>query len=459
MVAASYCKDSGHIAPLEQDAGKDDKEHDIGAQHDGGLAWPRDGAGGCALSNRRGPERSDEGAGVRAQEPLADGLDDVADARERCYQAVDDERVGETEPDGQRRPPEEDGQAQAERRPGGEDEEHRARAPGEVGGRRPRHRGVLEQGHDEAADGGDHIAQHDEQPEQDGDGQQLAHKDAEPARPLGQDGCERRPAELAAAKEGGQDEDQRPAQTAQGGHEPVHQVGGQETGEQCCAGEPRTNAPRGRILEDQIRQQVPEQQDEGKPDGPDAANGRALVQLEPFSLEDPAHGAASIPSVSSKNTSSRECVRGRSSLTASPACTRARLTAAALADSVVSRSVPSTMHAAVTSLRPCTTCQALSIGSARTRRLVAPRNSASVPSATSRPCWITPTRSQICSTSPSRWLESRTVRLPWPTLRMRVRISAMPLGSRPLVGSSRISNSGSLSRAAATPSSCFMPCE
>src|SRR3954453_16265815 len=140
-----WCEDSGDIAPLEQNAGEDDKDHDIGAQHDGGLARPRDGAGARALSNRRGAEGSDEGAGVRAQEPLADGLDDVADARERRYQAVNDERVGETEPDGQRRPPEEDGQAQAERRPGGEDEEQRARAPGEVGGRRPRDRGVLEQ--------------------------------------------------------------------------------------------------------------------------------------------------------------------------------------------------------------------------------------------------------------------------------------------------------------------------
>src|SRR5919204_1887424 len=364
MVAASYCKASGNIAPLEQDAGEDDKDHDIGTQHDGGLDRPRDGAGACAFSNRRGAERIDEGAGVRAQEPLADDLDDVADARERRYQAVNDERVGETEPNGQRRPPEEDGQAKAERRPGGEDEEHRARAPGEVGGWRPCDRGVLEQGDEEAAESRGDIAQPDEQHEQDGDGQQLAREDAEPARPLGQDGCERRPAELAAADEGGQDEAQRPAQTAQGGHEPVHQVGGQQTGEQRCAGEPRTNAPGGRILEDQIRQQVPEQQDEGKPDGHDAADGRTFVQLEPFSPEDPAHSAASVPSVSSKNTSSRECVRGRSSLTASPACTRARLTAAALADSVVSRSVPSTMRAAVTSLRPCTTCQALSIGSA-----------------------------------------------------------------------------------------------
>ncbi len=42
---------------------------------------------------------------------------------------------------------------------------------------------------------------------------------------------------------------------------------------------------------------------------------------------------------------------------------------------------------------------------------------------------------------------------------MRLRISTMPAGSRPLVGSSRMSNEGSDSRAAAMPSRCFIPNE
>ena len=54
---------------------------------------------------------------------------------------------------------------------------------------------------------------------------------------------------------------------------------------------------------------------------------------------------------------------------------------------------------------------------------------------------------RICSTSPSRWLERRTVRSPCAMLRISLRISAMPWGSRPLVGSSRISSSGFLRRA------------
>ena len=49
-----------------------------------------------------------------------------------------------------------------------------------------------------------------------------------------------------------------------------------------------------------------------------------------------------------------------------------------------------------------------------------PRSSSTVPSATSAPSRITPTRSQICSTSPIRWLESRTVRPPWASERMNV---------------------------------------
>ena len=49
---------------------------------------------------------------------------------------------------------------------------------------------------------------------------------------------------------------------------------------------------------------------------------------------------------------------------------------------------------------------------ARTRSRARPRSSSTVPSATSTPSRITPTRSQTCSTSPIRWLESSTVRPP-----------------------------------------------
>jgi len=50
--------------------------------------------------------------------------------------------------------------------------------------------------------------------------------------------------------------------------------------------------------------------------------------------------------------------------------------------------------------------------------------------------------------------------LPSPlTSRMIARMSAIPFGSRPFAGSSRMRSSGSLSSAAATSSRCFIPSE
>ena len=58
------------------------------------------------------------------------------------------------------------------------------------------------------------------------------------------------------------------------------------------------------------------------------------------------------------------------------------------------------------------------------------------------------------------WLESRMV-LPRSShsTRMKSRTSAMPMGSRPLMGSSRISSSGLCITARAMASRCFMPRE
>ena len=73
---------------------------------------------------------------------------------------------------------------------------------------------------------------------------------------------------------------------------------------------------------------------------------------------------------------------------------------------------------------------------------------------------ITPTRSQICSTSPSRWLESTTV---WPPA---AEVDGSGRACRPCrPGPGRwsarrgSSSSGSPSSAAATPRRCFMPSE
>src|SRR5665647_2241990 len=71
----------------------------------------------------------------------------------------------------------------------------------------------------------------------------------------------------------------------------------------------------------------------------------------------------------------------------------------------------------------------------------------------------TVTVSATCSTSSRMWLLTRTVLPCSPSDRIVLRISRMPAGSRPLVGSSKMSRSGSLSSVAAMASRCFMPRE
>ena len=69
------------------------------------------------------------------------------------------------------------------------------------------------------------------------------------------------------------------------------------------------------------------------------------------------------------------------------------------------------------------------------------------------------TVSATCWTSLRMWLDTSTVLPRSASPRMVARISWMPAGSSPLVGSSKISSSGSLSRVAAMASRCFMPRE
>ena len=67
------------------------------------------------------------------------------------------------------------------------------------------------------------------------------------------------------------------------------------------------------------------------------------------------------------------------------------------------------------------------------------------------------TSSTVCSTSWSRWLETRIVLPSWLRWRRKPRSQRMPSGSRPLEGSSSTSTWGSPSRAAARPSRWRMP--
>jgi hypothetical protein len=83
--------------------------------------------------------------------------------------------------------------------------------------------------------------------------------------------------------------------------------------------------------------------------------------------------------------------------------------------------------------------------------------SATDPTATSLPLCITTTWLQVCSTSASRWLEITTVRPVAAYRRSTSRISAICSGSRPLVGSSRTSSSGSPSIDWAIARRCLIP--
>ena len=69
------------------------------------------------------------------------------------------------------------------------------------------------------------------------------------------------------------------------------------------------------------------------------------------------------------------------------------------------------------------------------------------------------TASQVRSTSSSRCDDSTTVRPSATRDRIMSRMSSMPAGSRPFIGSSRISSSGSPRRQAATPRRWRMPME
>ena len=96
-------------------------------------------------------------------------------------------------------------------------------------------------------------------------------------------------------------------------------------------------------------------------------------------------------------------------------------------------------------------------GARRRRRRRARRSD---PASTTLPRSTIAAASQIFSTSSSRCEEMNTVRPSCSTIaRIISRNSWMPPGSRPLVGSSRISSSGSASRQRATPRRWRMPIE
>ena len=96
---------------------------------------------------------------------------------------------------------------------------------------------------------------------------------------------------------------------------------------------------------------------------------------------------------------------------------------------------------------------------ARTISPLAASRSAIAPAATIFPALMTIRWSAVACTSASRWLESSTVPPRSAKSRRNERIQAMPCGSRPVAGSSRISTLGLPMRACASPSRWRMPSE
>ena len=80
------------------------------------------------------------------------------------------------------------------------------------------------------------------------------------------------------------------------------------------------------------------------------------------------------------------------------------------------------------------------------------------PLATMRPPAMMMVREQVCSTS-CRMCELNSTVCRSPSSLIRLRVSRIWLGSRPMVGSSSTSKSGSCMIASASPTRCFMPLE
>ena len=104
-------------------------------------------------------------------------------------------------------------------------------------------------------------------------------------------------------------------------------------------------------------------------------------------------------------------------------------------------------------------CVGVRDGDPEGRRARSASRSSTVPEASMRPLPMIVAEVHTCCTSARMWELSSTVTPESDRSRMVSRISRMPAGSRPFVGSSRISSDGSLRRVAAMARRCFMPSE
>src|SRR5712692_4569984 len=398
-------------------------------------------------------ERVQQSGRVLAVEPVGDPL--VRAAVEAGDEPDQDDLqhgdVDQAHAERRRRLPEQDSERHAERAVYRQHEPHRADALDDVDCRRPYDGLALCRG-DDSAEPGPHRKDdhgHDRHPGLKDD--HATGQRREPSGPLAEDGLQSSPRVLGAGDQRAQHKSHRGSEREAGPHDVVDELVGVQG--QDRHGVPDT-AGMGRL--------VPLGRVEKHVDARDEScrheEGRAKSILAPLSFDACDHDPCFSP-VSWKKASSSDLSIGLNSLTPMPAAMSRLLISSVPEGSVLSLIEPFCRLTAAAPNIPVRSSKARSIGCAVTSTPSSPSRSCTVHWVTSLPPRITPTRSQICSTSGSRWLESSTVRLPWPMSLMSLRISAMPCGSSPLVGSSRMSSSGSFSSAAATPSRCFMPVE
>src|SRR6202011_2665087 len=179
------------------------------------------------------------------------------------------------------------------------------------------------------------------------------------------------------------------------------------------AGRDRALDALGRERNHQEESQIREQEYPRQENADENPVGPALSSLQVLGAEagDHTFGPWGF-SVSCRKTASSDCSETRSSLTSTPSETSRRLIDAACEGSTESTSASSTTFTWSGLTSDSSRRRAWSSGVARTRSGRPPlraRSSSTVPSATSLPFAITPTRSQVNSTSLRRWLESSTV--------------------------------------------------
>src|SRR6266481_167224 len=235
-----------------------------------------------------------------------------------------------------------------------------------------------------------------------------------------------------------------------------------------------------RVLDERGREEKRRDEEEEGGDGV----GHRRAEVEPHLLLEDRHpphqavsctlsticGACSSPATTRRKTSSSERPTWCSSRSVQPrpatSCTSSPRTSRPRGDSTTNREVASTEASVSTDVTPgkarselCTAWWGPPIStSTRAAGKTCCTSSDCVPCATMRPRLMMMMLSQTIETSGRMCVERMTVCWP-PSDLMSARISAIWRGSRPMVGSSRISTSGSPRRAWATPTRCRYPFE